>query len=137
MHPNFFGNQKQSSSNKSKSTIKSSFSNTMPFLISRYSLIDLGLVVHPNPRSSSQFFITRTNLFRFLVPSQQHFKPVMTLVILKTLLVSIYEPTMPMNCHAKYEILGKGYSCFIHQVERLNAFVGFIVLFENGHFNFK
>jgi len=61
----------------------------------------------------------------------------MTLVILKTLLVSIYEPTMPMNCHAKYEILGKGYSCFIHQVERLNAFVGFIVLFENGHFNFK
>jgi hypothetical protein len=54
----------------------------------------------------------------------------MTLVILKTLLVFMYEPTMPMNCHAKYEILGKGYSCFIHQVEGLNEFLGFIVLFE-------
>ncbi len=73
MHPNFFGNQKQSSSTKLKSTIKSSFSNTMPFLISRYSLIDLGLFVHPKPRLSGQFFITRTNLFKFLIPSQQHF----------------------------------------------------------------
>jgi hypothetical protein len=45
----------------------------MPFLISRYSLIDLGLFVHPKPRLSGQFFITRTNLFKFLIPSQQHF----------------------------------------------------------------
>ncbi len=131
MHPNFFDNQKQSSSNKLKSTIKSSFSNTKPFSISRYSSIDLGLVVHPNPRSSGQFFIARTNLFKLLIPSQEHFKLVMTLLILKTLLVSIYGPTMPMNCHAKYEIFGKGYSCFTHQVEGLNAFVSFIVLFEN------
>jgi hypothetical protein len=43
-----------------KSKMKSSFSETMPFLILRYYLINLGRsIVHPNLGSFCQFFIIK------------------------------------------------------------------------------
>jgi hypothetical protein len=54
----------------------------------------------------------------------------MTPAILKILLVSICEPTMPMIYCAKCEILGNRWSCFAHGVKGLNVVVGIAVLLK-------
>lgn len=77
----------------------------MPFSISRYSSIDLDLVVHPSLGLFGQFFHNKNQLIHIFNPKLQHFKLVMILAILKTLLVSIFELIMPMNCCVRCEIL--------------------------------
>jgi len=62
-----------------------SFSKPILSLISKqYSSIYLSPFVNPNLGSSSQFFIIRTNLFKFSIPNQ-HLKPMINLTILKIL----------------------------------------------------
>jgi hypothetical protein len=87
--------------------------NLNPFFTHLFKM-DLGLIVHPNLGSFSQFFIIKTNFFKLLIPSGQHFKPMMTPTILKILLVSICELTILMNCCARCEMLRNYCSYFAH-----------------------
>lgn len=95
-------------------------------------LIDVGLAfVHPNLGSSSQFFMIKTSLSKFSLPSQHRFKPMMIPTILKILSVSIYEPTISITCRTRCLILGNCYSCFAHKVKGLKWFANTVIFWKS------
>ncbi len=58
------------------------------------------------------------------IPSQDRRRIVMTLVILKIHLVSIYEPTTPSNWRAKNETCENCITCVAHHTKGFLVFIG-------------
>ncbi len=57
----------------------------------------------------------------------------MALAILKILLISIWEPTIPITYHARYMRFGNYCSCFAHQGKELKGLIGIVVLLKGDN----
>lgn len=96
----------------------------MPSSILRYSLIDLGrTVVHPNLGTSS--------MFQIFNPKSSMSQTCNDTYHIEKNSISICELTMPMICHGKCEMVKNCYSCFAHDVKRLNVIASTVVFLKS------